>query len=123
MNEKIINSSSLFIPRNYIIQGNEALIKRDKLINNLINQRKLPDENWPDSLIEYFLNQLSMMDTNNFIDNCGMGEREGRVYSELVKRRHFYFAHGIGRSGDIIAVQVFIYYLFIAKSSWIIFIK
>ena len=34
-----------------------------------------------------------------------MGEREGRVYSNLVSRRHYGFAHGIGRSGDISQVQ------------------
>ena len=52
-----------------------------------------------------FLNQLSLMDSNNFSDICGLGEREGRVYSRLVKQRHFYFAHGIGRSGDINEIQ------------------
>lgn len=57
------------------------------------------------AMIRYFLDQLSMMDTNNFIDNCGVGEREGRVYSTLVKRRHYNFAHGIGRSGDVTEVQ------------------
>jgi len=36
---------------------------------------------------------------------CGVGEREGRVYSELVKRRHWGMSHGIGRSGDIVEPQ------------------
>ncbi len=35
----------------------------------------------------------------------GVGEREGRVYSELVSRAHHRMAHGVGRSGDIAAVQ------------------
>ena len=35
----------------------------------------------------------------------GVGEREGRVYSSLVRARHFGFSHGIGRSGDIGADQ------------------
>lgn len=34
-----------------------------------------------------------------------MGEREARVICPLVKQRHFGFAHGIGRSGDILEVQ------------------
>lgn len=31
-----------------------------------------------------FLNDLSLMDSNNFLSNSGVGEREGRVESELV---------------------------------------
>lgn len=29
------------------------------------------------------------MDSNNFLGNCGVGEREGRVVSGLVARRHY----------------------------------
>jgi len=46
-----------------------------------------------------------MMDSNNFEGNVGVGEREARVYSPLVARRHYGLAHGIGRSGDIAAEQ------------------
>uniref|UniRef100_A0A4W5Q3D7 O-phosphoseryl-tRNA(Sec) selenium transferase n=1 Tax=Hucho hucho TaxID=62062 RepID=A0A4W5Q3D7_9TELE len=45
------------------------------------------------------------MDSNNFLGNCGVGEREGRVASSLVARRHYRLIHGIGRSGDIAAIQ------------------
>ncbi len=45
------------------------------------------------------------MDSNNFVDNVGVGEREARVACELVARRHFRLAHGIGRSGDVAAEQ------------------
>ncbi len=45
------------------------------------------------------------MDSNNFVDNVGVGEREARVASELVARRHYRLAHGIGRSGDVSAEQ------------------
>ncbi|XP_026503789.1 O-phosphoseryl-tRNA(Sec) selenium transferase isoform X3 [Terrapene carolina triunguis] len=45
------------------------------------------------------------MDSNNFLGNCGVGEREGRVASGMVARRHYRLIHGIGRSGDISAVQ------------------
>ena len=38
---------------------------------------------------------------NNFTDNVSVGEREGRICSELVATRNFHFGHGIGRSGDI----------------------
>ena len=45
------------------------------------------------------------MDSNNFSEGCGLGEREGRVYSDIVARRHYHFSHGIGRSGDLTEVQ------------------
>ena len=41
------------------------------------------------------------MDSNNFPANCGVGEREGRVYSSLVSRKTWNLAHGVGRSGDL----------------------
>ena len=46
-----------------------------------------------------------MMDSNNFLDNVGVGEREARVACPLVARRHYHLAHGIGRSGDLCAEQ------------------
>ena len=45
------------------------------------------------------------MDSNNFVKSVGVGEREARVASPLVYRRHFGLAHGIGRSGDVAAEQ------------------
>ena len=45
------------------------------------------------------------MDSNNFVDSCGLGEREGRVFSNLVARRNYGLAHGIGRSGDVTEMQ------------------
>ncbi|KAI3389598.1 hypothetical protein SNEBB_009885 [Seison nebaliae] len=79
--------------------------KREKIIKNFISQGELPENGFDNLLIERILLQLSEMDNNNFIDRCGAGEREGRVQSNLVAKRHFNFAHGIGRSGDILACQ------------------
>lgn len=56
-------------------------------------------------MIERLINELAMMDSNNFVGKAGVGEREGRVYSNLVKSRHFWLSHGIGRSGEISAIQ------------------
>ena len=41
------------------------------------------------------------MDSNNYPANCGVGEREGRVFSNLVSRKTWNLAHGVGRSGDL----------------------
>lgn len=52
---------------------------------------------WDDATIEGFIKDLSMLDSNNFIGNVGAGEREARVVSNIVRKRHFYLGHGIGR--------------------------
>jgi len=49
----------------------------------------LPEEGWSDQAIEMLLSELALMDSNNFPDNCGVGEREARIASALVDRRHY----------------------------------
>lgn len=61
----------------------------------------MPEHEWPEERIHLLLDHFSLMDSNNFGDNCGLGEREGRIFSSIVARRNFHFAHGIGRSGDL----------------------
>lgn len=89
----------------YIKQGIEALNARHNLVTKLLSQRRMPDVGWDDASIEYLLTQLSLMDSNNFSGNVGVGEREARIYCGLVRRRSYHFGHGIGRSGDVSAVQ------------------
>ena len=89
----------------YIDQAAQALRSRDAAVNTLLAQKRLPAEPWPDATIEATLAQLAAMDSNNFGANCGVGEREARVFSDLVARRHYRMAHGVGRSGDVAAVQ------------------
>ncbi|XP_034020534.1 O-phosphoseryl-tRNA(Sec) selenium transferase [Thalassophryne amazonica] len=98
LSEKIVSPS-------YIRQGGQARRGHEQLIRHLLDQGKCPDEGWSESTIELFLSELALMDSNNFLGNCGVGEREGRVASSLVARRHYRLIHGIGRSGDIAAVQ------------------
>lgn len=62
-------------------------------------------QGWDDATIELFLRDVALMDSNNFVDNVGVGEREARVVCPLVSQRHYRMAHGIGRSGDIAAEQ------------------
>ncbi|XP_038130323.1 O-phosphoseryl-tRNA(Sec) selenium transferase [Cyprinodon tularosa] len=96
--EKIVSPS-------YIRQGSQARRGHEQLIRLLLDQGKCPEEGWSESTVELFLNELAVMDSNNFLGNCGVGEREGRVASRLVANRHYRLIHGIGRSGDIAAVQ------------------
>jgi O-phospho-L-seryl-tRNASec:L-selenocysteinyl-tRNA synthase len=99
------SSLTRLIPRTYALQGLQNIRNRDNLFNQLLGQQKLLEDGLDDQTIEYFLGQLSLMDSNNFRDKAGVGEREGRVFSGLVAQRHFGFSHGIGRSGDIAEVQ------------------
>eukprot|EP00440_Ansanella_granifera_P041421 gb/GFBE01044918.1/.p1 GENE.gb/GFBE01044918.1/~~gb/GFBE01044918.1/.p1 ORF type:complete len:520 (+),score=95.86 gb/GFBE01044918.1/:1-1560(+) len=90
---------------NYVEQAAQARNSRSKLITSLLTQRRLPDSGWEEADIQIFLEELATFDTNNFQGNVGVGEREGRVICELVRRRHFGLTHGIGRSGDVMAEQ------------------
>jgi hypothetical protein len=55
--------------------------------------------------IELLLHECAALDSNNFLNSAGVGEREGRLLCPLVARRHFRLSHGLGRSGDLAEVQ------------------
>ena len=97
--------AAALVDPSYVAQGADALKSFDNLVTVLLSQRNLPDEGWSDGDIERLLLQLSAMDSNNFPGQASVGEREARVFSKLVYRRHFGLGHGIGRSGDVAAVQ------------------
>jgi O-phospho-L-seryl-tRNASec:L-selenocysteinyl-tRNA synthase len=97
--------------------GISNLIASNKQFRSLFVNRRLPDAGWSDVQIQNLLFLFSTLDTNNKTmatggdgdgeDSrwCGVGEREGRVYSSLVAQRHFGLSHGMGRSGDITEPQ------------------
>lgn len=105
MNAENVRLSQKMVSACYIRQGSEARRSHEQLVRRLLEQGKCPEDGWSESTIELFLSELALMDSNNFLGNCGVGEREGRVASSLVARRHYRLIHGIGRSGDIAAVQ------------------
>jgi O-phospho-L-seryl-tRNASec:L-selenocysteinyl-tRNA synthase len=77
----------------------------DKKINDLLAQRQIPAKPWNQLEIQIFMNKIAAMDSNNYQDRAGIGEREGRIFSEMVAQRNFNLGHGIGRSGDLNALQ------------------
>lgn len=83
----------------------EAASREEKLFRQLLEHRKLPEKGWEEPLVERFVRECARWDANNFAGNAGAGEREGRVVCGIVRRRHFGLSHGIGRSGEIAAVQ------------------
>ncbi|XP_065828040.1 O-phosphoseryl-tRNA(Sec) selenium transferase-like [Oscarella lobularis] len=100
-----VDTARGIIPAAYLRQASDAKAAREALVRHLLEQRKLPLEGWTDDMIEMLLRDLAQMDSNNFPGNVGVGEREARIYSTLVSQRHFRLGHGIGRSGDVTAVQ------------------
>jgi O-phospho-L-seryl-tRNASec:L-selenocysteinyl-tRNA synthase len=101
----IAKLASAIVEPAYIEQGCAEIRRREGLIKKLLANRCIPEDPWSDDSIRYFLSQLSLMDSNNFSEAVGAGEREGRVFSSIVRERHFGLGHGIGRSGDVAAVQ------------------
>ncbi|GAB5366575.1 hypothetical protein AAMO2058_001154900 [Amorphochlora amoebiformis] len=105
MNSDILKAAEGIVSSAYISQGASSRRSREKLIHSLLTQRCLPRKPWDDRTIALFMAEIASMDSNNFPDNAGVGEREGRVFSRLVAGRHHGLAHGIGRSGDVGAIQ------------------
>ncbi|XP_053657741.1 O-phosphoseryl-tRNA(Sec) selenium transferase [Anopheles marshallii] len=106
MNDTTLKSiAKSLVPENYLAIANDARAERDKAIKLLLEKRKLPVSGWSETMIEYFVSELALLDSNNFPSRCGVGEREGRVICDLVRRRHYNFAHGIGRSGNLTDAQ------------------
>jgi O-phospho-L-seryl-tRNASec:L-selenocysteinyl-tRNA synthase len=93
------------VDASYIRQGAQSLQQRAKLVKSLLSHRRIPQEPWSDANVEALLLELSAMDSNNFEGSVGLGEREARIASPLLRKYHLGFGHGIGRSGEIAAVQ------------------
>ncbi|CAI2368545.1 unnamed protein product [Moneuplotes crassus] len=105
MEKDLILKSGDIVGKSYAELGYQSLRSLGNEIKELIDQRKIPKEPWQNVTIKIFLAQIAAMDSNNYKNNCGVGEREGRIYSEFVRERNFDLAHGIGRSGDVNAIQ------------------
>ena len=74
---------SHLVGKTYVSQGLQNLASVNSNIAELITKRKLPAKSWTDQQIELFLNQLSMMDSNNFSGNAGVGERHETVMTTI----------------------------------------
>ena len=108
MNSTNLALSEQLIGKTYKDHAEQARNKREGLVTSLLSEKRLPEKGWDEWSIKQLLNDLAMMDSNTFYHGVGVGEREGRVWggpSGLVSQRNFGMAHGIGRSGDISALQ------------------
>lgn len=92
MNADCISLCKKLLPETYVDQGRESRRARENKIRLLLEKKKLPEDGWDEADIEMLLTELAVMDSNNFCGNCGAGEREGRVISGLVARRHYRYS-------------------------------
>ena len=103
--DKIEDINESFIGKSYSQIGKELIFSHDKIFKNILNSRSIPDEPLKKNTIDYILNIISNMDSNNGPYHIGIGEREGRIISPLVHQRNYGLVHGIGRSGNINDLQ------------------
>ncbi|KAL3317411.1 hypothetical protein Ciccas_003934 [Cichlidogyrus casuarinus] len=89
----------------YCSRSFERLKASNDKFSIILNEGTLPLKGFSALEIKSLLHNLAFADSNNWVNNVGVGEREGRIYSSLVRERHFNFSHGIGRSGDLTAIQ------------------
>lgn len=59
--------------------ASDARKQREKKIKQILEKRKIPDLGLDEMTIELLLNEISQLDSNNFITKCGVGEREARI--------------------------------------------
>ncbi|MES1902818.1 MAG: hypothetical protein MHPSP_001976, partial [Paramarteilia canceri] len=88
----------------------ESLSRDCKLFISIVEQNLWPENGLSRQQILSLLHALSKMDSNNEAQcgsnqRVGLGEREGRIFSNLVYERWYGFAHGIGRSGNLTEAQ------------------
>jgi len=101
-NKNIIES---FIGKSYTQIGHELTNSHENIFKNILESRSIPDKPLSTNTINYILNQISNMDSNNGPFHIGIGEREGRILSNIVHQRNFGLVHGMGRSGNINDLQ------------------
>lgn len=79
MNLNNVKISDKLVPSNYLKLALESQKYKEAKVKELLEKRQLPDDGWSDDLIEYVVEQLSHLDSNNFQHKAGLGEREARI--------------------------------------------
>ena len=97
MNDERAQLAKGIISPAYIKQALEGTRSRSALLATLLSQRRLLPDGLDDFSIQTIMMELAAMDSNNFLSNAGMGEREGRIFSSIVRGRCWSMSHGVGR--------------------------
>lgn len=75
MDDNNIKFACQIIKTSYATLGYNSLQKRAKIMKQLLTQRQLPDEGLDQLTINYIMDELAIMDSNNFHDKIGVGQR------------------------------------------------
>ncbi|CAH8549472.1 unnamed protein product [Schistosoma turkestanicum] len=105
MEDDILHLAKKYIGDSYVKRWRERSSRKKKKLTAVLDQGRLPTIGFSETDIEALLLQISSFDSNNWENSVGVGEREGRVLVDFIRRRHYGFTHGIGRSGDVTAIQ------------------
>ncbi len=93
------------LPKNMENRGKLILKDNLKEIEEVLNHRAIPKNGLDNERIKLFLKILSLMDTDKDPKSIRIGEREGRVSSNIQEELVSGFCHGVGRSGNLIDPQ------------------
>eukprot|EP00964_Phaeocystis_antarctica_P073395 scaffold45010_cov59-Phaeocystis_antarctica.AAC.3 len=105
MNDACFSLAEQLVSSSYIQQAQQARRARESMVKSLLAQRRMPETGWDEGTLRLLLQEIALMDSNTFVGNAGVGEREARIVCPLVAQRHFGLGHGVGRSGDIAEEQ------------------
>lgn len=75
MDDANVKYAGEIIKASYATLGFNSIQKRTKIMKQLLTQRQLPDEGLDQLTINFIMDELAMMDSNNFHDKIGVGER------------------------------------------------
>ncbi|ACX72317.1 O-phosphoseryl-tRNA(Sec) selenium transferase [Methanocaldococcus vulcanius M7] len=95
-----LNTKGL-LPEHMEHRGKLTLKENLKIVENILEQRKIPEVGIDEEHIKLLLRLLSFMDTDKDPNVIQIGEREARVYTKLQRDSVFDFCHGVGRSGNL----------------------
>jgi O-phospho-L-seryl-tRNASec:L-selenocysteinyl-tRNA synthase len=65
-----------YVKATYVQQGIQSIRSRRSELQWLLIHARMPRQGWSDALVQFVLDELSTMDSNNFPGNVGVGEFE-----------------------------------------------
>ncbi|KAL1244785.1 O-phosphoseryl-tRNA(Sec) selenium transferase [Trichinella spiralis] len=71
------------LPSHYQSRAEDAIRARQRRLNHVLIQRRIPEDAWEDSDIEALLNLLASMDSNNFYKVSGVGNAKDEFFPLL----------------------------------------
>ncbi len=96
---------NLGVPSHMIKRSSIGFNANWKPIMELFQQRRIPEYGWSNFQIRQLLNILSNLDSDKDPGSIRIGEREGRISTDILNEFSGGFCHGIGRSGELTAAQ------------------